>query len=158
MDIIFIIITLLAAAFLLTSCKMAAPFRGPITNVNHFLPDETALIVLTYVKTGADSEKNKVFWEYVLKVDAAVPQQQGYLGHSIRRVILGNEGWTMTAWENEQSLNNFVRSEIHQAAIANGIGAVVKGRFARIIVKRSEIPISWQYAEQILAEQGRDLY
>lgn len=72
MDIIFIIIALLVMGFLITGCKMAAPFRSPITNVGHFLPDETALIALTYVKTGTDSAKNKIFWEHVLKVDAAV--------------------------------------------------------------------------------------
>lgn len=64
----------------------------------------------------------------------------------------------MTAWENEQSLNNFVRSEVHQTAVANGMGAIAQGRFARITVKRSEVPISWSKAEQILKEHGRNLY
>jgi hypothetical protein len=31
MDIVFIIVALLAVTFLVTSCKMGAPFRGPIT-------------------------------------------------------------------------------------------------------------------------------
>ncbi len=155
---VFFIITLVMVGFLLTRCKVASPFRGPATEASHPPDHETALIALTYVKTGTDSTKNAVFWENVMKVDAALPQQQGYLGHSIRRVILGNEGWTMTVWDNEQNLKNFVHSEIHQAAIANGIDAVVKGRFARIIVKRSDVPISWGKAEKILKEQGRDLY
>jgi heme-degrading monooxygenase HmoA len=157
-DFFFSIIALFTVVFGLASCKMAAPFRGPITETSQFAPDETALIALTYVKTGTDSAKNKVFWEQVMKVDAAVPMQAGYLGHSIRRVVMGEEGWTMTVWANEQSLNAFVRGEAHQTAIAKSINAVVAGRFARITVKRSEIPISWTKAEQILKEQGRDLY
>jgi heme-degrading monooxygenase HmoA len=158
MDIIFIIVVMLAMTFLVTSCKMGMPFHGPITEIANPSSEETAVIALTYVKTGNDAAKNNVFWEHLMKVDAAMPTQKGYLGHALRRVILGTEGWTMTVWENEQSLNAFVLSKTHQAAIQNGLGAVSQGRFARVTVKKSEVPISWKKAEQLLTEQGRNLY
>ena len=155
---LLIIALLVGLALLLTSCKFGTPFSGPITELKKLSPDETAVIALSYVKTGDDSAKNKVFWDYVMEVNDYLPKYKGYLGHSIRRVVLGKEGWTMTVWENEQSLNGFIRGDLHQKAIEKSLNAVAKARFARATVKRSEVPISWEKAEQILATQGRDLY
>jgi hypothetical protein len=155
---LLIIALLVGLALLLTSCKFGTPFSGPITEMKKLSPDETAVIALSYVKTGDDSAKNKVFWDYVMEVNDDLPKQKVYLGHSIRRVVLGKEGWTMTVWENEQSLNEFVSGDLHQRAIDKSLNAVAKARFARATVMRSEVPISWEKAEQILATQGRDLY
>lgn len=145
-------------AFMLTGCKFGTPFSGPVTKGSKSSSNETAVIALSYVKTGDDSAKNKIFWDYVMTVNDNLPKYKGYLGHSIRRVVLGKEGWTMTVWENEQSLDEFVRGDLHQQAIAKSLNAIAKARFVRLAIKRSEVPISWEKAEQILAEQGRDLY
>lgn len=149
---------LLILAFVLTSCRLAKPFSGPITSMMNHSAKETAVVGLTYVKTGKDGSKNDLFWEQVMKLDDYLPNIKGYLGHSIRRVPLGKEGWTMTVWENEEYLNAFVTGNAHQTAMAIGLGAVAKARFARVTILRSEVPISWAKAEQILALQGRDLY
>jgi heme-degrading monooxygenase HmoA len=140
--------------------KIASPLRGPINNKKYRvqLTNDTVVTSLTYVRTGDDFAKNLIFWKHVNIVANALPEQPGYLGHSIRRVIFGNEGWTMTVWENQESLKSFIDSSIHQTAIENGISAVVQGRFANITLKTSELPISWKTAEQIIATHGRNLY
>jgi heme-degrading monooxygenase HmoA len=158
MSALLIITLLVALVLMLTACKFGTPFSGPINEMKKLSSNETAVIALSYVRTGDDSAKNIVFWDYVMEVNDNLPKQKGYLGHSIRRVVLGKEGWTMTVWENEQSLNEFVRGDLHQRAIDKSLNAVAKARFARATVKRSEVPISWEKAEQLLVTQGRDLY
>jgi heme-degrading monooxygenase HmoA len=80
------------------------------------------------------------------------------LGHKVRKQLLGNEAWTMTVWQNEESLNHFVRGDMHSNAIQNGLDAVAKARFVRFTIERSKIPLSWDEAEKMMNEKGRDLY
>jgi hypothetical protein len=60
----------------------------------------------------------------------------------------------MTVWTDEESLNGFVESEVHQAAIRESMDALESANFARIKLKREEIPISWEDALNVLADQN----
>ena len=122
------------------------------------LPDDaTVMAAVTPVKLGDDSEKNDVFWEYSEKVVESLETQPGYLGHRLRLRLLSGEAWTMTVWRDEPSLNNFVRGEVHMAAIIEGTDAVAEGRFVRFPVPRSEAPPSWETVERMMDEQGRGM-
>lgn len=139
----------------LGGCKLATPFRGPAASAASHAPGETAVVALTHVTLGDDTDKNSVFWDHTGRVIDALPGQPGYLGHSVRRELFGNQAWTMTVWRDESSLRAFVQSEVHQTAIRNGFAAVAGARFANVALSRAEIPVSWTGAERILIERGR---
>lgn len=108
--------------------------------------------------TGDNSKKNDVFWDHTYTVIDSLPIHSGYLGHKVRRKLFGNEAWTMTVWKDEESLNGFVRGDKHGEAIQNGLDAVAKARFVRFTIERSKMPLSWDDAQKIMNEKGRDLY
>ena len=107
---------------------------------------------------GDDEEKNELFWEKADSVIASLSNQQGYLGHRIRKKLFSNEAWTMTVCKNLSSLNEFVRSDIHSGAIRDGLSAVKQARSVRFTALRFDIPLSWDIVENQMEEYGRKLY
>ncbi len=142
--------------FLLTSaCTLAPPFKRSEALKRTAASDATAIIALTHATLGQDSQKNEIFWEYIDKILDTLAQQPGYLGHGVRIKLLGGEAWTMTAWEDQKSVNDFVNTPLHRTAVRSGYPALADERFAQITVKRSEVPISWKRADALLRDRGR---
>ena len=147
----------LLAALFVSACTIAPPFTKSALLEQGAPKNATAVIGLTHATLGEDSQKNDLFWENTEAVLEDVPNQAGYLGHGVRLKLFGGEAWTMTAWEDEKSLNDFIHSETHRKAMRNGYQALADARFARVTVNRSEVPLSWEKAEEILAKQGHGL-
>ncbi len=139
------------------ACTLGTPFRS--TDTLEALPNDAKVMVgITHVITGDDSKKNDVFWDHTMRVVDSLPSNQGYLGHKIRKQIFGHEGWTMTVWQDEASLQRFIDSQKHRDAIKNGIDAVAMASFVRFEALKSDMPISWDYAKKIMNKKGRDIY
>jgi heme-degrading monooxygenase HmoA len=149
------LLLLAIAVLVLAGCKMATPFRGPAADAAGSGAGEIAVVALTHVTLGDDQARNGVFWTHTFRVVDAVSGQPGYLGHSVRRELWGKEAWTMTVWNDEASMRDFVRSDIHQAANRAVMSGVAGARFAHVTLDRSQIPLSWETAERVLCEQGR---
>ena len=113
---------------------------------------------LTHAILYDDPELLRQFRSNGRNVIASLESQPGFIGHKNRRRTSGLEVWTMTVWSSEEALNNFIRSDVHQAAIRKGLGAVKYGEFARTIVPRSESPLTWKKANKLLKESPRKIY
>lgn len=143
---------------LLSGCVYVGP---PFKAVEQFavVPSDTAVVVgITHVTLGDEREKNGVFWDYTRQVIESLPEHQGYLGHKLRKKLLADEAWTMTVWADEDALDQFVRGSVHVMAMGNGLPAVKSARFVRLILPRTQTPLDWDTAEQMMSEKGRKLY
>lgn len=143
---------------LLSGCTISTPFKGPgyaAGAVTHPTPDDRVLVGLTYIRTGDDSDKNRVFWDQVDNVYQNIAQQPGLIGFSIRKEVFGNQGWTMSVWRDEQSLDQFVASPVHRQAMQEGLPALAQTAFLRFYVAKERIPLPWDEAEALLQSQGR---
>ena len=147
--------------FLLGGCKVSTPLSGPGYDSEKgvtVIGNDKLTIGLTYVYIGDDRELNKSFWTNVKKVTSYLETSPtGFIAYSIRKEIVGNQAWTMTVWESEESLNAFVRSDVHQKAITESRDALQKVGFVRFEIDKEEIPISWNKAETIMEAKGRFL-
>jgi heme-degrading monooxygenase HmoA len=151
-------IIIFSLLLVLSSCNIAMPFNYSDDLKKTVNENQTAVIGLTYAVVGDNDEKNDVFWKNTEKVIESLPNQKGYLGHGLRFELFGDEAWTMTVWEDLDSLNNFVQSDVHKKAMRQGYLALTEAsRFANVTVKRSEVPMSWEKAEKLLKEQNRGL-
>ena len=143
--------------FFLSGCKLGTPFRGPAFEKSSSaaaVSDQTVVVGLTHIVVGKDRNKAKAFWQQVMKVNAAMEVQPGYLGGAIRRQLLGKQGWTMSVWQDQASLDAFVDSALHQEAMRIGMPGLARSRFARVQIPLSEMPLSWARAEEILRKYG----
>lgn len=147
----------LFSCFILSAFSLRMPFQS--SDALDKISDETLVAVgITHVTTGDNAEKNDIFWEHTYAVIDSLPTHKGYLGHKVRQQIFGNQGWTMTIWQDDESLMKFVKGDKHQNAIDNGLDAVAKARFVNFTIERSKIPLSWSDAEKIMNTKGRDWY
>ena len=121
-------------------------------------PDKQVVVGITHVTVKQESDLRDQFWDNTFNVVDSLSNYQGYLGHKLRKDIMGNEGWTMTVWEEEPQMLEFVSGSDHTRAIGKSIAAVEKARFVRATVAFSEIPLSWEKAEALMEEKGRELY
>ncbi len=152
------LLTFASLASLMSGCTISSPLKGPgIRGGSVLVETENDLVVvgLTYIKTGKDYQKNKVFWSHVSEVYESMEAQPGLVAYSIRREVFGDQGWTMSIWQDEKSLQDFVQSTVHQNATSAGMPALTQTKFARLTVQKSEIPIPWDQAEEILRASKR---
>ncbi|HEX4871293.1 MAG TPA: antibiotic biosynthesis monooxygenase family protein [Nevskiaceae bacterium] len=144
----------LIGALGLGACSIGTPYRsleGPAAGGER-------VVALTHARLGEDAAARGRFWEGVWRVEGALARQPGLVGHRLRRSLLGREVWTMTVWQDEASLEAFVRSPLHQQAMREGVAALSFIETARLRLPAERLPPSWDEAEAALAAQGRAGY
>jgi heme-degrading monooxygenase HmoA len=137
---------------LLGGCAVATPFRAADTGDP---PRGTAVVGVTHAVLVEDRRLRPLFWKHTANVEATLPDQPGFLGHSKRASLLGNEAWTMTVWRSASDMEMFVESHVHVVAIAEAMPAIARAHFARFTVTPDEMPPRWSRALAVLAQRGR---
>ena len=157
----FKLVITLILLFSFFGCVIDTPLKGPgVESRTGEMADgaETVFVGLTYAVLVDDPKLRSTFWSHVGKVEESLPGLPGFVGYSKRKQLFGNEAWTMTIWTDEKSLDDFVESDVHQTAISESMKALDAATFARIELKREDIPLSWKTAMQILDMYGRQYY
>jgi len=72
----------------------------------------------------------------------------GLLGYSLRARLGSKEFWTLSVWDDEPTLQAFVAAPPHSAAMKALATHMGRTRFARWIVKGSDLPLQWSDALQ----------
>ncbi len=138
----------------LSSCYNGEPYHD-----NGKYPEvEMVAVALTHAILHDDPQLRSQFFENGRNVKHSLKNQPGFIGQKLRRRTTGKEVWTMTVWTSEEALDKFVRGDLHQTAIRNGLAAVKYGEFARTTIPRSEAPLSWKKANKLLKESPRKIY
>ena len=83
---------------------------------------------------------------YAMRITAQLRKSRGLLGYSLRAQLMTKEFWTLSAWEDEASLRDFVRAQPHGRAMTALVSYMGKTRFIRWTITGSEVPPSWEDA------------
>ena len=134
-------------ATLLTACQLATPMKGPgIDRSGRFATGKVGpqvYVGITNAVLGAADRSE--FDRHTRRVVKSLPTQPGYVAHSVRTRIFGNEVWTMTIWDSDAALTAFVRSPVHQEAMREGISAVTTAKFDRFEWSTDAPPPTWKF-------------
>lgn len=135
-----------AAVFGAASCEVARPFSGPGYTKGRGVTLEGAgpTVMVGITNAQVDGATRGVFDEYTRKTIESLPMNPGFIGYSVRSRVLGNEVWTMTIWRDEASMEQFVGSPVHRAAMREGLAPVRRARFLRFELETSEVPPRWE--------------
>ena len=145
-------------ALALTGCAVATPFRGPGYDPDLGVTLEgngSVVVAVTEAVLRNDRFKRTDFWTQVSSVEGTLIEMPGLIGYSKRTSLFGPQAWTVTVWKDEASLNAFVQSDVHQRAIAEAFDALKLARFVRFQAARTDVPVSWDRAIEMLEQQGR---
>lgn len=135
----------IAALFGLPSCQLATPFAGPGYSPSRgvTLPDVGDSVIVAVTHAHLDPDNRRPFDDYTRHVIRSLSDNDGYIGHSVRARVFGHEVWTLTVWRDEPSLDAFVRSPTHRAAIREGLSGVTTAQFMRFTSPTSDVPPRW---------------
>ncbi len=120
-----------------TPMHMAAPAPGD-------RPDDPMQVSVTHAVI--DPARRAIFDRYVVIVAAQLPRQPGLVSYSIRRELLGDQVWTLTAWRSAEDRARFFGSGLHLQAMTECSTAIVNVRSVRLELPRAALPMDWQRA------------
>jgi quinol monooxygenase YgiN len=134
---------------LFSACTVSTPFpKHKIeSSVN---ADEKVTLVLTRIII--DRSQRAEFDHQTRNVIESMPHQTGLIDFSARREIFGDTGWTMSIWVNDDALEKFVSSKVHQEAIKKSTPAITTVEVKRLKMTRQDLPNSWSQVLAILAK------
>jgi hypothetical protein len=92
------------------------------------------------------------FFLFSIQIQRQLRTAPGLIGYSMEAKLFARKFWTLSVWEDQQSLNDFVRKVPHlriMQALAPHMGET---KFAQWTVTHAEIPIDWQSAKARLGQ------
>lgn len=140
----FALLFLMGLASFLSHCSYTAPFRR-VESIS-----QDARVILTLSAVEHQKGQRKPFFDDTKRVLADLPNHAGLVGYSYRFQLLGNKAWTMTAWKDEASRNQFSQSPVHLSAVRNSPITAQNMRFMSVTVLTSSLPMSWDEAIRLL--------
>lgn len=136
----------------LSSCEVATRFRGPGFERGRgvVLDDVGGTVVVVVTNARLDRAKRGVFMDYSQRVVEDLPNHDGFIGHSLRRRLLGGEVWTVTVWRDDAAADEFVAAPQHKEAVRQGMSAIVQARFHRFSWPTDRVPPTWDVVKKEL--------
>ena len=146
------LILLFLSGLFLQGCTLASPFIGPKYDKKSgrltLPPDQTVVMAITNAKL--DRKTRRGFDKSSEEIYSTIDKYDGYVGGSVRFRILDEEVWTMTLWEDQKSLKNFVDSRQHLDAMYMTNQAMKQFRHFNIELPARDLPYSWSQVEEML--------
>ena len=86
------------------------------------------------------------FTRWLLAIQRQLSQANGFIGYSLLAHPVRRDFWTLSAWSDKDSLNNFFRSAPHAKAMKALSEQMGQTRFIEWTVKGLALPPSWNNA------------
>jgi len=116
-------------------------------------------VVLVLTRAVVDAARRSEFDRQNNRVLASMGNQPGLIGYAARRQLIGDQGWTMSVWADDEARAAFVHSPTHREAIAKSLPALRVVELKRLTVSRKDLPADWDAVLHMLADpEGRRNY
>lgn len=99
-----------------------------------------------------DGRNRRDFDRYTRRIVDVLPSQPGLVSFSVRRELIGDQVWTITVWDSDESRDRFFASGLHRDAMAAAGAAIVNVRTRRLDVRRGNLPVAWADALELLGD------
>ena len=93
------------------------------------------------------------FFRFLFQIQKQLRATPGVIGYSLRAKILSRNFWTLSAWEDQKTLMEFVATIPHGEAMKAMTPHMGSTKFTQWKVAGSSMPLSWDEAMQRL-QQG----
>jgi len=91
------------------------------------------------------------FFRYTLQTRRQLHTSPGLLGYAMEAQPWSLKAWTISVWEDQQSLDNFVRQVPHSKIMQALAPHMGKTQFAQWPVTAQDIPLNWNTAKARLS-------
>jgi len=94
--------------------------------------------------------KTPSFLRYSGAISRQLEGTHGLIGFTFRAKIFARKFYTLSVWEDEQALMDFVRTRPHVDTMSALSPHMAEPKFVRWTVKGSEVPPTWDRAMAVL--------
>lgn len=141
-------------ALVLGGCSIAAPFEGPGYDPAQGLVTNAegpffAVVTKARIRRG----EGQAFNAHVEAIQDSLDGQPGLVGSALRAQLGGRDRWTLTVWEDAESLLQFATGEAHLEAMVDA-DAITDGVWsASWALQPAEVPPGWDEALERLPDE-----
>jgi len=96
------------------------------------------------------------FFRFVSGIRRQLAHSEGLIGYSLDTNIPGKEFWTLSVWEDRDSLWRFVERMPHSQAMQDLVPHMRQTEFFHFEVDGSSVPPDWQETRRRMRERGAD--
>jgi hypothetical protein len=94
------------------------------------------------------------FLRWTLRIRKQLRDTQGLAGYSLDAKLRHKTFWTLSAWQDREAMEAFVRSGAHAAMLADMAGRLGQSRFVESTAIRADLPLDWAAARRRVADHG----
>jgi|SRR5580704_5527677 hypothetical protein len=116
-------------------------------------PGREYVVLLSYLPLTRYS-KMPLFFRWSMQINAQLRETPGAIGYSMRAKILARRFWTLSVWDNDKALMEFVRKVPHGEAMSKIAPYMDKTNFWRWKLPSGEIPPRWDAAMRRATSSG----
>ena len=159
------ITTLVAAVGVTSACELDSPFEGPGFSLSDGLTTDAdgpfVAATTQLILTDTDGAQQS-FDDHMAVLNEAIKNQPGLVGVAFGLPIFTDTGYrTLTVWETEEDMINWVISDAHLAAMedfAQNDYGDSDSAVATWSIAAEEMPPTWDDARAHLEKDGRKVY
>ncbi|MEW5851756.1 MAG: antibiotic biosynthesis monooxygenase [Myxococcota bacterium] len=140
------------------------PFDGPGWDREHNRPKDpsrtTFVAAATHLVVKDDPEAHRHFLEVFSPIREKLESGDlpGFVGYGTRTAGDLHEDWTISLWESEEAMYNFVTSDEHMRAIETMGPWSEDGVVIHWEIRAQDLPLTYEMALEKLRNTGRDVY
>lgn len=86
------------------------------------------------------------FLQFSFQIQKQLRDTPGVIGYSLRAKLISRNFWTLSVWENEKALMDFVAKIPHGEAMQAMIPHMGSSKFTQWKVNASALPLHWEEA------------
>lgn len=114
--------------------------------------DKEYLALLSYLPLNTFRAMPR-FFKYTLQIRRQLSDSEGLIGYSLDTNVPGREFWTLSVWEDEESLTRFVMRNPHVRVMADLMPHMGQTEFVRWNINGSSVPPDWEEAKGRMRER-----
>jgi len=143
---------------LLGGCAAGSSLEGPGYNTDDGVlidAEGPYLVVATYTRI-TKGEKRR-FGDHLDAIKQQQDEHPGFMARALRAEVPGRERWTLTMWEDEESLMDFTFTGAHLDAMLDTTTTIDGLYSAGWWVEADQLPVEWPEAlDELAAETPED--
>ena len=94
-----------------------------------------------------------LFIKHTAEIERQLSESRGLIGYSLQAQMLSLRFWTLSVWEDEQALMEFVVKTPHGPVMQSMLPHMGATKFTRWTIKGAALPPSWSGAKKRMAEE-----
>jgi hypothetical protein len=117
----------------------------PYQAIHKIEPDKKYTVMLTYLPLTR-YKILIIFVMFVVRIMNQLKKSPGLVGYTLRAGIFNKKFYTLSIWQSEKDLRNFVEKSPHSKARTSLKGNMGKTAFHQWEIKGNLLPLSWDQA------------